>query len=213
MAQCCVLSCSNAGEFRVTKTQIDAAKTFHAHPRKDPRPTRPIDLNYREASTKLVCACHAFDVLTPHVEDLMKAATSKQVLQPRDFIHDLTCALLVAGPRTPPRAPRPPTPPRAPRTMRAAVVVVGIREEVTDQLRSAHGARARYHARHRRRSPGASVRRPGSAARLQCRAVPLSRFIEGSGHFLISRSDARTHGQTPPVRACPCLSKDDPGIC
>ena len=90
MPSCCVASCSNDGEFYVTTAQMEVAKSAHARPTKG---VKAKDLSYTADSKKLVCASHAFDVMMPHVQDAMKAATSKQNLTRREFIHDLLMAI------------------------------------------------------------------------------------------------------------------------
>ena len=70
------------------------------------------DMSYSSPAkgVKFACASHAFNVIMPHVDKKLRAATSKQRLQRRDFIHDL---LWRPAPMSPPRLKRHRHPPEA----------------------------------------------------------------------------------------------------
>ena len=87
MPACCVLNCPHAGMFAVTKAQMERSRDTHA--RRQGNLNR-LDLSFDLARSSDVCYHHTFDVLKPHLEDVVSKATDKQYsMKRREMIHDV----------------------------------------------------------------------------------------------------------------------------
>ena len=73
--------------FAVTKAQMERSR--HTHARRQGNLNR-VDLSFDLARSSDVCYHHTFDVLKPHLEDIVPQATDKQYsMKRREMIHDV----------------------------------------------------------------------------------------------------------------------------